>query len=607
MSAHPRSLAAAIDVLGGSQRHSRRNRSLNKGMVMSITGNDKIFISYAKEDRIIALRIYDDLIRAGLQPWIDCRDLQPGQRWKVKIREAIESASIFVPVISNKSVNKRGFVQRELRLAIDILNEYPDNEVYIIPVRIDDAQPRNEELCELQWIDLFPAYSLGIGKLLNAVASNRSRVDLSNEVDRMPARQPDVYESRSFKQEETNACKFKQGITGIGPHPSGAGDRRLCEWSIASSLWLITLMALGRWAQITIEDGTSLALSDHLYVQGVVTSIFLSLPALTKGFIRFAFAVILCFLCFISKDFVLSTNAPIPIDLLAPWLWLGLVWSAKEDSLIMSTWGAIGAAAFLLTINKQEMTPETYAVAGWMCIQTADAAFLVLLDAYERKKRFLREVRFFDRARKKRFFLLRRSGFGLLISLCTILFLVLASKGQIAISLTRADSMKIATMDNEDAQDQDRPAGTIYANYDWIIHSVEYSFKDRTTSIEIYFSHRYRYYERSNNHTPYSVKRSGRTLVAIFDRALYWREDGFLRYHRTGLAESSFIGRHWCESDQDAPCVHIQVEFLCDLKALDINVYEKSANASGSKHDYILVIDVLPRAECVAPLLRLRN
>lgn len=40
----------------------------------------KIFLSYAHEDIGMAKRIYQDLKRYGLDVWIDCESLLPGQK-----------------------------------------------------------------------------------------------------------------------------------------------------------------------------------------------------------------------------------------------------------------------------------------------------------------------------------------------------------------------------------------------------------------------------------------------------------------------------------------------------------------------------------------------
>ncbi|MHC4124586.1 MAG: toll/interleukin-1 receptor domain-containing protein, partial [Planctomycetota bacterium] len=79
-----------------------------------------VFISYAREDAAIADRLYQDLIGVrGVTPWLDSKKLLPGVRWKFEIMEAVKRCDLFIVLLSNKSVSKKGFVQYEIREALD--------------------------------------------------------------------------------------------------------------------------------------------------------------------------------------------------------------------------------------------------------------------------------------------------------------------------------------------------------------------------------------------------------------------------------------------------------------------------------------------------------
>lgn len=114
-----------------------------------------VFISYAKEDLVDAKRIYVDLSSAGITCWIDFADLLPGEDWKTAIELAIRNSRFFVALLSSHSVSKKGYVQRELRQAVELLEEYPLTEIYLIPVRINPCKPRHPKIANLHWVDLF--------------------------------------------------------------------------------------------------------------------------------------------------------------------------------------------------------------------------------------------------------------------------------------------------------------------------------------------------------------------------------------------------------------------------------------------------------------------
>lgn len=127
---------------------------------------NRVFISYAKEDRLSAERLYRDLLQAGVKPWIDSVDLIAGQPWETTIRKAIHDSDYFVALLSSHSVKKRGFVQKEIRHALEIAKEYPEEKIYILVLRLDDCDPPFEDLLRLHWTDLFPSYEQGLAKIL---------------------------------------------------------------------------------------------------------------------------------------------------------------------------------------------------------------------------------------------------------------------------------------------------------------------------------------------------------------------------------------------------------------------------------------------------------
>lgn len=136
------------------------------------TGDDgakPVFLSYAREDAKMARRVYDDLNEEGIPVWFDEEDLLPGQDWNVEIRKVIKSCSLFVPLLSTKSVSKKGYVQKELKLALDLLQELPTNSIFVVPVRLDDCEPIDEPLQALHWADIFPDYAKGLSRLVRVL------------------------------------------------------------------------------------------------------------------------------------------------------------------------------------------------------------------------------------------------------------------------------------------------------------------------------------------------------------------------------------------------------------------------------------------------------
>jgi hypothetical protein len=136
-----------------------------------------VFVTYTRNDRESALRLYQILKDAGINAWLDAKDLLPGQDWKRTIRETIRRSSHFVALLSKTSIEWRGYVQREIRQALDVLGEMPEGAIFLIPARLDDCAVPYEDLRALHWVDLFPSFEDGATKIVKAVNASSSKSD----------------------------------------------------------------------------------------------------------------------------------------------------------------------------------------------------------------------------------------------------------------------------------------------------------------------------------------------------------------------------------------------------------------------------------------------
>lgn len=140
-----------------------------------VTGNQEqnrplVFISYAREDKKRALRLYRKLQSIGAKPWIDVQDLVPGSDWQEAINEAIQRSHFFLALLSIISINKRGYLQHELKAAFEVWNKMPERNIFLIPVRLDECQPKDPALKNLHFADLFDNWERGFKKLAYAIS-----------------------------------------------------------------------------------------------------------------------------------------------------------------------------------------------------------------------------------------------------------------------------------------------------------------------------------------------------------------------------------------------------------------------------------------------------
>ena len=115
----------------------------------------RIFLCHASEDKAQVREVYHRL-RAidGFEPWLDEEDLLPGQEWAREIPRALQTSDFILIFLSRNSVAKRGYVQREMKLALDAWQELPEGTIHTIPVRIDDCDVP-EQFRRYHWANLF--------------------------------------------------------------------------------------------------------------------------------------------------------------------------------------------------------------------------------------------------------------------------------------------------------------------------------------------------------------------------------------------------------------------------------------------------------------------
>lgn len=125
----------------------------------------QIFLSYASQDQERVLSVYEFLIKNGFpNTWIDCKKLLPGQPWEFEIQRNLKKSEIVIFFLSHTSVNKRGFVQKELKAALNYLEEKLSGDTYIIPIKLDSDVIVPAELLRFQYLDLNQSNSFNLLK-----------------------------------------------------------------------------------------------------------------------------------------------------------------------------------------------------------------------------------------------------------------------------------------------------------------------------------------------------------------------------------------------------------------------------------------------------------
>lgn len=189
----------------------------------------QVFISYADENQKIAMRLYNDLDMAGANPWMREKDILPGQDQKLLIKEAVKESNFFLAVTSSKALMERGSAQLELRAALDVLEKTPQNQIFIIPVRVDDCELLGTNLDHLCPVNLFPCYEKGLERIFLVLFPEKRKKPVPY-VDRDDLLQPggaiDINSHFYIKRKEDDKVlnevkKVRSIVTIRGPRQTG--------------------------------------------------------------------------------------------------------------------------------------------------------------------------------------------------------------------------------------------------------------------------------------------------------------------------------------------------------------------------------------------------
>jgi formylglycine-generating enzyme required for sulfatase activity len=115
----------------------------------------RVFLCHSSNDKPTVRELYQRLKQEGwIDPWLDEEKLYPGQNWNLEIEKAVEAADAILVCLSNNSITKEGYVQRELRIVLDYADYKPEGTLYLIPIRLEDCEPPRR-LRPWQYADYF--------------------------------------------------------------------------------------------------------------------------------------------------------------------------------------------------------------------------------------------------------------------------------------------------------------------------------------------------------------------------------------------------------------------------------------------------------------------
>src|SRR6266498_1037169 len=201
-------------------------------MAEPLTRPLKVFLCHASGDKPPVRELYKRLIAEGVDAWLDQEKLLPGQDWRVEIPRAVREADVVVVCLSNKSITKEGYIQKEIKFALDRAEEKLEDTIFLIPARLEPCVVP-ERLERWQWVDLFDEN--GFVRLLRSLklradgmGATIQPVQYENEDEETDRRLDQLYteELAAFYTEDWDrACQRFQTILRERPNHKNAAEK----------------------------------------------------------------------------------------------------------------------------------------------------------------------------------------------------------------------------------------------------------------------------------------------------------------------------------------------------------------------------------------------
>jgi TIR domain len=173
-----------------------------------------VFLCHASEDKPAVRELYEKLQRDGFDPWLDEENLLPGQDWKYEISRAVRNSHVVLVCLSDNSVTKTGFVQKEIRVALDVADEQPEGAIFIIPAKLEECDVP-DRLSTWQWVNIDEAG--GYERLVAALLRRAIElgIDIENTIgDDMKVDRASLYDEEETLEGDTHMtfpCELEEG------------------------------------------------------------------------------------------------------------------------------------------------------------------------------------------------------------------------------------------------------------------------------------------------------------------------------------------------------------------------------------------------------------
>jgi hypothetical protein len=142
----------------------------------------RVFLCHSSSDKPKIKNLYRKLQLNGVKPWLDEKDILPGQDWKLEIPKAVRRSDVVIVCLSHEAISKLGYIHTEIEYAIDIAEKQPEGTICLIPLRLQPCEVP-VRLKRWQWVDYFKDRKKSYSKLLLSLKLRADQLGLGIKLD----------------------------------------------------------------------------------------------------------------------------------------------------------------------------------------------------------------------------------------------------------------------------------------------------------------------------------------------------------------------------------------------------------------------------------------
>ncbi|WP_417436293.1 toll/interleukin-1 receptor domain-containing protein [Hoeflea sp.] len=228
-----------------------------------------IFISYAREDIELVSQIVNSIQAIGLSVWFDQDRLKPGHPWEPKIEGAIDRCNAAIIFVSEFTLQKKSYLEKEIDLLIEKQNKISTNQdVFILPILIGSGDISGSKLDRLQFFDYRDTERANIGDLLSHTLNS---FNISVELKEKSLDQARVNDRKKVTVDEdrqlapgTNDCLFGPDDFGIYVNKATMDGYIFHGKPLGNSIEKLIYYTESQSVAVLMKDGTMLDLGSKI-------------------------------------------------------------------------------------------------------------------------------------------------------------------------------------------------------------------------------------------------------------------------------------------------------------------------------------------------------